>query len=333
MKKRILPLLALALLLCGCAAKDSSFSSFAPAEEKRLVIYTSHKEDVYAPIIHEFEARTGIWVRLETGGTNELLDRIARENGEAGADLIFGGGVESLDAYADYFLPYDAPGLAGVYAGYRGESKWIPFSSLPVVLIDNPKLVGGDAPDSWADLLEEKWRDQIAYADPAVSGSSYTALVTMVQALPGETDALIAAFRKNVGGRMLSGSGQVVESVARGEYLLGVTLEETALKALAAGADIRMIYPKEGTSAVPDGIALLKGSRHEENARLFIDFILSSDMQRRLAPDFSRRSVLTAWMPTGEGDGGLTLTQFDISWASRSREQVLRRWMEEGNAL
>ena len=56
-------------------------------------------------------------------------------------------------------------------------------------------------------------------------------------------------------------------------------------------------------------------------------------MQRRLAPDFSRRSVLTAWMPTGEGDGGLTLTQFDISWASRSREQVLRRWMEEGNAL
>ena len=51
-------------------------------EENKLVVYTSHKEEVYAPIIKEFEERTGIWVELHTGGTSELLEEIAEGNGE-----------------------------------------------------------------------------------------------------------------------------------------------------------------------------------------------------------------------------------------------------------
>ena len=72
--------LAAVLLLSGCGAgADSSGSSFAPAEEDRLVVYTSHKEEVWWPIVREFEERTGIWVDVVTGGTNELLSRIAQE--------------------------------------------------------------------------------------------------------------------------------------------------------------------------------------------------------------------------------------------------------------
>lgn len=329
MKKKLGLLLAALLLLGGCGAERAAGAPAAPAEEKRLVIYTSHKPDVYGPLIREFEARTGIWVRLETGGTNELLARIARENGGAGADLMFGGGVESLAAYGDYFLPYQAPGLSKVFVGYRGGANWIPFSSLPVVLIDNPKLVGADGPKGWEELMDERWRGQIAFADPAVSGSSYTALATLLQALPGRAETLTAGFVKNLAGRGLSGSGQVVDAVSKGEFLVGVTLEETARKAIAAGADIRMIYPREGTSAVPDGIALLRGCPHEENAKLFIDFILSEDVQHRLAEGFSRRSVLEGLLPgTGEE---LTLMDYDIAWASESRDAVLGWWREGEN--
>ena len=45
--------LAAVLLLSGCGAgADSSGSSFAPAEEDRLVVYTSHKEEVWLSLIH-----------------------------------------------------------------------------------------------------------------------------------------------------------------------------------------------------------------------------------------------------------------------------------------
>ena len=63
--------LTLGLLLTGCAAGErASASEFAPEEGERLVVYTSHKEEVYWPIIQEFEARTGIWVEVEAGGTS-----------------------------------------------------------------------------------------------------------------------------------------------------------------------------------------------------------------------------------------------------------------------
>ena len=65
---------AAALLLTGCAAGSGTAaeSALAPAEEDRLVVYTSHKEEVWQPIVREFEERTGIWVDVVTGGTNEI---------------------------------------------------------------------------------------------------------------------------------------------------------------------------------------------------------------------------------------------------------------------
>ena len=61
-----------------------------------------------------------------------------------------------------------------------------------------------------------------------VSGSSYTALATMLAALPGDDAEILSAFSRNLDGRLLGGSGEVVGAVARGDFLVGVTLEETS---------------------------------------------------------------------------------------------------------
>ena len=323
--KRLLAILLLAiLLLAGCAGQSGQPGpSYAPAEENRLVIYTSHKEEVYAPIVKEFEERTGIWVQLVTGGTTELLERVAA--GDTDCDLMFGGGVDSLCAYADCFAPYVSPRMEQVAERYAGEATCTPFSSLPLVLIYNPKLVQLNPPVGWESLLEEAWRGKIAFADPTVSGSSYTALCTMIQALPGEPADLIDAFVENLDGCILESSGLVVGAVAEGSCYIGVTMEETAMKAIKAGYDIAMVYPREGTSDLPDGAAVVKGCAHGENARQFIDFLLSSDVQNRLGESFCRRSVREgAVVP--EGWNQLSLLDYDTSWASRHQTEILSRW-------
>ena len=76
MKRLLLLFLAAVLLLCGCSAPQ--VQDFAPDEAERLVIYTSHKKDVWWPIVREFEARTGIWVQVVQGGTNELLEQLKK---------------------------------------------------------------------------------------------------------------------------------------------------------------------------------------------------------------------------------------------------------------
>ena len=46
---------------------------------QKLIVYTSHKEEVYGPIIREFEERTGIWVEVRDGGSTELLEAIGQD--------------------------------------------------------------------------------------------------------------------------------------------------------------------------------------------------------------------------------------------------------------
>ena len=320
---RILILCIAFALLTGCAPAAQDTAAYAPDESERLVLYTSHKKEVWWPIVKEFEARTGVWVTVVEGGSNELLEQLAAKTDAPQADVMFGGGVESLESYQDLFAPYTCADADAILPQYRAKDDiWTPFSSLPLVFVYNPKLVGAEEITGWADLLRPELAGKIAFADPSVSGSSYTALVTMLCALPGETDEILQAFAENLDGKQLQSSGAVLTAVA------GVTLEETASRSIAAGDELVMVYPADGTSCVPDGCAILKGAPHEENAKLFVDFTVSLSVQKLLQERFCRRSVRGDLESTGTLPALSQIPQvdYDVGWASRSREALLMSW-------
>lgn len=323
MRRMLVLLLSLVLVLSGCAGQSpSEYNRYAPEESQRLIIYTSHKQEIYEPIIREFEQRTGIWVEIEAGGTTELLKKIA--SGDTKCDLLFGGGIDSLSAYGDLFTVYKSPELENVIPSMKGEGEWTPFSSLPIVLIYNPKLVKFNPPEGWSSLLDPERKGKIAFANPAVSGSSYTALITMIQALGRDPTECITEFYNNLDGRIISSSSGVIDAVAQGECFIGVTLEVTAIEGIKDGYDIAMVYPAEGTSIIPDGAAIVKNCRHEENAKRFLDFILDRDVQSRLYDAFSRRPVRAGiYTPSASG---LKIIRYDIEWAGRNHEVILQLW-------
>lgn len=328
MKKAILLCLILTLILTGCASAGEP-PAYAPKEEEKLVIYTSHKEEVYKPIVREFEQRTGIWVEVVYGGTNELLEKIRTEQENPQADVMFGGGVESLNSYSDCFQSYEAEGADRIRPLFsRADHTWTPFSALPVVLIYNTKLVNPENLTLWQDLTRPEFQGKIAFADPSVSGSSFTALVTWLSVGQGSHSQRLEAFAKALDGRQLDGSGEVVTAVADGTCFVGITLEETAVKHMAAGMDIGLVYPEEGTSCVPDGSALISGAPHLENAKRFLDFTLSKDVQELLPQRFSRRSVREDVEP---GDSliplrDIPLIDYDLAWASENQGALLSDW-------
>ena len=327
MKKWILfPLLA-ALFLSACQ-KTERTTEYTPDESMRLTIYTSHKEEVYMPIVREFEERTGIWVDVITGGTNELLERIESQQDNVEADVMFGGGVESLKAYEHCFSPYVVGSSGSIREPHQAEDAvWTPFSALPVVLIYNTKLVSPDKITGWSSLSDPIFRGRIAFADPAISGSSFTALATQI--LAGKSmDKTLATLAENLQGKMLSSSGDVLNAVADGSYLVGITLEETALKYIAAGADLAMVYPEEGTSCVPDASAIVKGAPHSENAKKFLDFTVSYEVQQMLSESSYRRPVRSD-IPAGDSLlplQDIVLVDYDIDWACKNRDVILSDW-------
>ena len=325
MKRQILILTLLLPFLAGCAGKQPI--PYTPAQDKRLVVYTSHKEEVYTPIIREFEERTGIWVDVVSGGTNELLQRIEKEQDAPKADVMFGGGVESLESYRDCFTPYICRESDMIQERFQSESGyWTPFSALPVVLVYNTKLVTAEAVTSWEDLESPAFRGKIAFADPQISGSSYTALVTRIRA--GGSESCLSALCAALDGRQLDSSGAVLSEVASGSALVGITLEETALQHIAAGEDIALVYPADGTACVPDGSALVKGAPHGDNARLFLDFTVSADVQSMVGQRFCRRAVRADIPadPSLPALATLNMVTYDVEWASRNRDRLLSEW-------
>lgn len=292
--------------------------NFGLKDDKKLILFTSHKEEVYTPLVKEFEERTGIWVQVQEGSTSELMEKIkaGRGKGEFVCDVMFGGGLETYNAYKDYLAP---------------EIEF--FTLLPVVIIYNNKMVSKEeAPLSWAALLNEHWRGNISFADPEKSGSSYTMLATLIQILNMEENlsdarSVLEAFARALNYRVAPGSGEVVDEVCSGAKAIGLTLEETALKAIARGEDISIVYPEDGTSAVPDACARVKWCRHPKNALCFLEFIKSEDVQRLCEEKLYRRSVLES-VRSEAVSGSMKIIDYDVEWAAEHRSEIISRWSE-----
>ena len=325
-------LAAVMLLLSACAGSERKqeieelSSSYAVPQEKQLIVYTSHKEEVYLPIIREFESRTGIWVELHTGGTTQMFSEVKAAAEQDRCDIMFGGGIESYEAAKDLFMPYEPVERSALDPDYvDDEDRWIPFTELPIVFVYNKKLVSySELPTTWEELFDSKWKGQIAFADPNNSGTSYTILSTMEQLFNEEPQSLVPRFYEQLGERILPSSGQVIPEVSDGSFLIGITLEETARKAMDQYEDISMLYPEDGTSAVPDGIAMVKNAPHSYNAGKFIDFVVSYDTQRYATENFYRRS---ARRDVGSNRGNTeTFIKFDVEKSAREEEEVFSLW-------
>jgi iron(III) transport system substrate-binding protein len=337
MKKTAIVLCAVLLaggLLFSCARGKTAEED---RKEADLVVYSSHPEELARLVVTEFRERSGLSVRLVQGGTGELLRRIRTEaeEGTAAGDVLWGGGAESLQANADLLEPYRSPEADAVPAEHKAsDGSWTGFSVLPMVIVYNRRLIPEDrAPDSWDDLLDPKLSGRIAYADPASSGSAYTILKTATSALsrrhPGE--AAVAAFARALGGRTLQESTQVIPSVASGEYLVGLSFENAIAELTTAAADIGIVYPSDGTSAVPDGVGLIRGTRRGDAARRFIDFVLSADVARVLSGRFGRRPA-RGDLPPPEGLprlADLPLMSYDIPRSAAEKKALVEAFAKE----
>ena len=325
MKRLLSVLLACALVLSVSAALAEATGN--------LVVYSPHDADPLAAGIALFEkAYPNVKVELVAAGTGELTSRLDAEKENPIADVLWGGGADSLAAYTQLFQPYVCANDDVIADTFKdANDMWIGESPLPMVIIYNKTLLGDkEPPKTWEDLTNEQWKGQIAYASPAKSGSAYTQLCTMVQAAGGDNDQgwdFVKRFIANLDGKIQDSSGNCHKLVASGEYAIGVTIEKSAVL-YADNLDIGFLYPAQD-SAVPDGVALVKGCPNEANAKLFIDFVTGLECQKDQNTAWKRRPVRSDLQP--EGLCALTdidLLNYDFDWAANNKEAIIEKWQD-----
>ncbi|MEG0852759.1 MAG: ABC transporter substrate-binding protein [Angelakisella sp.] len=309
----------------------------APAGEPSgtVVVYSPHDADPLNAGVNEFMKKyPGIKVEVVAAGTGELCNRIKAESANPIADVLWGGGADSLAAFKDYFAPYVCANDAVIADAYKDpDDKWIGESPLPMVIFYNKQLLDKQKlpiPKSWEDLAKPEYKGQIAYCLPSKSGSAYTQLVTMILGKGGKEAGwdFIKKLYANLDGKMVDSSSKCHKMVKDGEFAIGLTLEKAAVK--YTEDYVGFVYPEDGTSAVPDGVCLVKGAPNEANAKLFIDYVTSAECQERQAKDWGRRPVRND-IPVAEGMPKLAdikLVDYDFDWAANEKEAIIEKFNE-----
>ena len=294
-----------------------------------LVLYTAQEEEIYEPIIKEFEERTNLMVKVERGSSEEMTGRLEDEEERPDWDVVFGVGIETLEQSKEHWQVYKSPEAAFITESFQCEdNRWTSFSALPLVIMYNTNVVTyRELPVGWNSLLEPRWKGRIAFMDPRRSDVYSAALVTAVHTW-GKRGDYLEQFMENLEYGTLNSMQEVNAGILDGRYSLGVTMEESAQALLSEGADVDYIYPQEGTTALPDGTAIVKGCSNPDAARQFLDFTVSRDTQRILVSDLNRRSVRSDVppLPGLSPIGRLPLIELDLEELTREKKDVLARW-------
>jgi iron(III) transport system substrate-binding protein len=263
----------------------------APPE---VVVYTALDQEFSQPIFAEFTRATGIKVRAaydtESTKTVGLAQRILAERERPRCDLFWNNEIlNTLRLQREGLLrPHASPAAAGFPAAVRSpQGFWYGFAARARVLIVNTNQVAeARRPKSIRDLIDPQWYDRVGVAKP-LFGTTATHAACLFSVL-GDEKAQEFFHRLKENARIMSGNKQVARAVAAGELAFGLTDTDDAIIELESGMPVAIVYPDQGedelgTLFIPNTLALIKGSENGEPAERLLDYLLSPEVERRLA--------------------------------------------------
>jgi iron(III) transport system substrate-binding protein len=329
-----------AWVLLGPAAPASAQGS--------LNVYCSVQLEWCQTLANEFTRQSGIKVAITNKGSGEVFAQIKAEAGNPRADAWFGGtGDPHLQAAEEGLTtPYRSPNLAQLHpwavrqaeqSGYRTVGIYMGALgfSYNTELFKKKSLT---PPRCWADLLQPALKGEVQMANPASSGTAYTAVATIVQ-LMGEAKGFeyLKKLHANINQYTKSGVAPV-KAVARGETLVGVSFVHDVVTEMVAGFPVLGVTPCEGTGYEIGSLSVVNGARNLEGAKKFEDWALTAPAQALGArsKQFQTPSNRTAEIPKEAPKlGDIKLIEYDFKkyGSSAERRRLLDKWDKEVNAL
>lgn len=287
---------ALAVLVGVLAAT----AACAPADPGRreVVIYTSLDQTFSEEVLRVFEEETGIEARAvydtEAAKTTGLVNRLLAEKDRPRADVFWNSEIaRTLQLERRGVLaPYRSPAAAEIPDRFKDpDGYWTGFAARVRVLVCSTELLSEDErPASIFDLTEPRWRGAVALANPLFGTTATHAAALFAVLGPSEARDYFRRLHAN-GVVIVAGNATAKDRVAAGELPVGFTDTDDVFVALDNDQPVTMVFPDQeegglGTLLIPNTVALVAGGPNPEEGKRLIDFILSEEVERRLA--FSR---------------------------------------------
>lgn len=276
--------------LAALSGPDRQAVLEAGARKEGIVMWSGAVGDAMRDEIAKAFMRKYPYLRVDSqrlGNAQSLQRIIAEQAGKTPRnDLIAGNALVELKK-AGLAQPFRSPLIDalpkefqepnGLYAAYRYAYYGIAY---------NTALVNaGEAPHSYEDLLDPKWRGKIVWNHGSESGAPV--LVTYLRRLWGEERATryLQRLSQQIVSTELGTPRETLDGVLTGKHylMLGASLHQVAaLRAAGASIDANMQDP---VLARDSYLVLLKRAPHPHAAMLLIDFMLDREAQEILRGD------------------------------------------------
>ena len=343
MKKLLALLMAVAMMfsLVACGGGDDGDGGEA---SKKLVVYSPNSDTLIENVIPVFEEKYGIEVEVLTMGTGECLTRLGSEKNDPYADIMYGGmNPANADNNPDLFEEYISPNdknLPEAYQSYKGVINHYGLDGSAALLLnlDVFKELGlnPDEFTGYKDLLRPELKGHIAMGNPAKSSSAWAELTNMLLVMgdePYDEKAWewVEEFSKQLDGKIVDSSSGIYKGTADGEYAVGVSYEDPCVSLLVDGAtNVKLVYPEEGSVWLPAGCSIIKNAPNMENAKLFIDFLLSDEGQEAVGTTTCRpsnvniKNAAEEMLPFDQ----INVAYEDILFCAENKTDWQQRWLD-----
>jgi len=331
---RALGLLVALVLLAGPVgnvggqAEDVLYA--AAKREGTLNFYSALREFELEVLIKAFMGRyPGIKVNLVRKSTGPLVQTVEAER-------------MARRINADVFQPVDATPLyvwkqQGFLQQYRDESwdalpaafkdkdgYFVATESIVYIIAYNPRLIPKDqAPQSWREFFNLKWRGKTVTSHPSFSGGALINFLAIVNALGWESMQTLAAMQN----LFVQGHSDVTRMVVSGERPLGLISHNNVWQAQQAGQPIEIVYQLEGVPVANIFVAIPKQAPHPNAARLFVRFLLNKGAQELMADEGSYPGRPDIKPPKGMPPlRTLKLIAPDYDWLVKHQEEFIAKF-------
>jgi len=194
------------------------------------------------------------------------------------------------------FVPENADQVAEAFQKIDPDGYYhITWASLAAIVYNTAKVKEAEAPKNWPDLLDPKWKGQVAVGNPSFSGMVGVWTIALAKLYGWDFFNKLNAQKPQVG-RSIDDAVTVLNS---GERLVALGSASTALRNAAKGNPLAVVYPTDGAVAVVAPSAIIKGSKSQNAGKLFLNFMLSAEYSKLLAAEFEQ--VLRPDVPPAPG--------------------------------
>ncbi|VVS95526.1 extracellular solute-binding protein [Desulfoluna spongiiphila] len=306
--------------------------------EKKVVVYSTHGESLLEVVADAFEKETGVKVDF-INLKGQLADRVRAEKANPQADVMYGAAssvfleLKSEELFTPFF-PTWAEKLNPLFRDEAGY--WFGTIQTPVVMFYNSEMMNPeDAPADWSDLADTKYKGQLVFRNALSSSAraTYSALLQQYEKRGELVQGWDFLKKMDANTKRYYGSGSLqFQAVGRKEAPLSFAVLNGVIdNRIKNHLPLEIIDANSGSPVITDGIALIKGGKHPNAGKAFVEFAGSAKIQALLARKFNRLPThpdaianAPAWMASTR------FKAMDVDWGALSAKQS--QWMQTWDA-